>query len=254
MLGGTGFVGGHLVASLERAGHDVSAPGRDAPATAPLGHLIYAIGLTGDFRTRALDTIEAHVCVLRRVLAAGGFDSLLYLSTTRVYGDSSAASEDDPMLVRPTDPDHLYNLSKLTGESMCLAVEDPTVRVVRLSNVYGPGAATHSFLGNVLEQARGGRVTLGQDLASSKDYVSIDDVVEALPQIAMGGAARIYNVAGGRLVTHGQVLDALGCADVEVAEGAPVVAGPVVSIERAASELGYSPRSVLADLPGLAGR
>ena len=61
----------------------------------PAGHVIDCIGLTGDFRTRLLDTAEAHVSLVARCLAELCFDSFLLLSSTRVYTRASATHEDD---------------------------------------------------------------------------------------------------------------------------------------------------------------
>src|SRR6476659_903845 len=86
VLGAGGLIGSRLATSLARAGHEVFAPPRDHELNGePLGHVIYAIGVTADFRTRPFDTVAAHVCQLQKVLSEGHFDSLLYLSSTRVY-------------------------------------------------------------------------------------------------------------------------------------------------------------------------
>jgi len=58
---------------------DESLDGRD------LGHIIYCIGITADFRRRPHDTITAHVTKLQEVLTRTSFESLVYLSSTRVY-------------------------------------------------------------------------------------------------------------------------------------------------------------------------
>ena len=70
VLGASGFIGGRLVRYLRSLGHSVLVPGRDdAHLTGqPLGHLIYAIGVTADFRARPFDTMDAHVSVLSKAL------------------------------------------------------------------------------------------------------------------------------------------------------------------------------------------
>jgi nucleoside-diphosphate-sugar epimerase len=57
---GAGFIGKRLVNYLRRQGYDVYVPDRDSAINANryLGYFIYAIGLTGDFRTRPFDTFE----------------------------------------------------------------------------------------------------------------------------------------------------------------------------------------------------
>ena len=131
VLGGTGFVGAHLARFLRACGDEVAVPPRDAALSGDLSHVVYAIGLTADFRTRPFATIEAHVCRLSRLLERAKFESLLYLSSTRVYARTSVALEDMALAVDPTVTDDLYNVSKLAGESLCLSRETPTVRVAR---------------------------------------------------------------------------------------------------------------------------
>src|SRR5687768_14738265 len=86
VLGSQGFVGRHVVQELEQRGLPYFAPPREAPLSGtPLGDVIYCIGLTADFRSRPFETVEAHVVKLRDVLEGCDLDSLLYLSSTRVY-------------------------------------------------------------------------------------------------------------------------------------------------------------------------
>src|SRR5579863_10465781 len=88
IFGGSGFIGRHLSEYLRHQGMEVNTPGRgsDVPRGEKLGHVIYAIGLTGNFRQRPDAAIEAHVCLLQRMFSQADFDSWLYLSSTRVYG------------------------------------------------------------------------------------------------------------------------------------------------------------------------
>ena len=81
---------------------------------------IFAIGLTADFRSRPLDTMDAHVSALAEVLRCGRFDSLTYLSSTRVYAGLPRGCGNATLVVNPSDASDLYNLSKLAGEALCL--------------------------------------------------------------------------------------------------------------------------------------
>src|ERR1700694_2502745 len=60
ILGGSGFIGGRLIRRLDGGDWQIWAPDRSANLTnRHLGHVVYAIGVTGDFRSRVLDTVEA---------------------------------------------------------------------------------------------------------------------------------------------------------------------------------------------------
>ena len=217
VFGANGFIGRRLVAELRRRGLPVATPMRAAAIEpqADLGHVLYCAGLTADFRSRPYDTMEAHVALPTRILQTTRFSSFLYLSSTRLYATATTGRESATVTVDPASPSDLYNLSKLAGESLCLNHPEPAVRVVRLSNVYGPdmfapGMDASNFLASVVADAvRTGHVSLGGAPDSAKDYVHVEDVVQALLHIAAGGTARIYNVASGRNVTNRQLLDRL---------------------------------------------
>lgn len=257
VLGATGFIGSHLAAHLRREGHECLTPGRDDPTAGgrPMGHVIYAIGVTADFRQRPLDTVRAHVCRLLDVLERGLFDSLVYLSSARVYGGAADGREDAAFRVNPQDPSDVYNLSKLMGEAACFATARPEVRVVRLSNVYGGDWTSENFLTDIIRAAvDAGEIRLRTSPDSSKDYVAIGDVVGLLPRIALAGQRRLYNVASGTNTSNRGLLEALarltGCR-VTVEEGAPAVSFPPLAIDRVREEFGFAPASVLDSLAGL---
>jgi nucleoside-diphosphate-sugar epimerase len=254
VLGSSGYIGSRLVAHLQAQGHAVWAPARgDAEVfSRPLGHVIYCVGLTADFRSRPFDTVDAHVGLLAEVLRHARFESLLYLSSTRVYMGAASTHEDAALSVMPGDPTYLYNLSKLTGESLCHASGRPGVRVARLSNVVGPGmdAASGNLVADLVRQARSGHIVLRSDPQSAKDYVHVDDLLDWLPRIALSGCAATYNVASGRQTTHAHWLAWLqahtGCT-VEVVAQAPLQAFPPINVQRLQGEWGAAPRVVLAD-------
>ncbi|MNV11726.1 NAD dependent epimerase/dehydratase family protein [compost metagenome] len=254
VLGASGYIGSRLVAHLQAQGHTVWAPTRGDTEvfTRPLGHVIYCVGLTADFRSRPFDTVDAHVGLLAEVLRRAQFDSLLYLSSTRIYMGAADTHEDAPLAVLPGDPSYLYNLTKLTGESLCHACGRPGVRVARLSNVVGPGmdAASGNLVADLVGQARAGRIVLRSDPQSAKDYVHVDDLLDWLPRIALAGRAATYNVASGRQTLHSHWLAWLqartGCT-VEVDAQAPLQAFPPINVQRLRGEWGVAPRAVLAD-------
>lgn len=256
VLGASGTIGRRLAAHLRAVGQTVDTPGRGDAGLyrRPLGHVIYAIGLTADFRQRPYDTVQAHVSVLAELLLQGDFESLLYLSSTRVYGRAASGREDSPLPMLAQDPSDLYNLSKLMGESLCLQDARAGVRVARLSNVVGgEDADSANFVPSLVREARGGRIVLQTTADSAKDYIHIDDVAELLPSIAAGGRERLYNVASGIQTTHAQWTAQLaaqtGCA-VEVTPGAPAVRFIPIDIGRIRAEFDFQPRPVLAALAG----
>ena len=261
VLGAGGFIGRALVAHLRAAGRRVNPITRaelpDFLALRPAaGDLIYCIGLTADFRTRPLDTAEAHCGLVARMLAELDFRSFLLLSSTRVYGRAEIGREELPLAVLPGAPGDLYNITKLAGEALCLSDPRAAVRVARLSNVYGEGMGDGNFLGQILAEGHArGAITLRQSLRSAKDYIAISEVVPALLAIAGRGAARLYNVASGVNTSHDAIVGVLQGAtgwDVTVDDNATAVRFPRIDVTRLSLEFGAPSNSILDDLPALA--
>jgi len=248
VLGSGGFIGSHLARYLQHRGYCCNLPGRGDESfyTRPLGHVIYAIGLTADFRSRPLDTVEAHVCVLRRLIQTGNFTSLTYLSSTRVYAGLENTAETASLLVNPNAPGDLYNISKLMGESLCLHGGKPNMKVARLSNVVGLRPDPDIFIDQLLnEGCRTGKVTFRTSLTSRKDYLFIDDAVELLTRIALSPETGIYNVASGEGIENGEIAHAMAKEmgfEIAVAPNASTWDFSTIDITKAQTCFQFSPR------------
>jgi nucleoside-diphosphate-sugar epimerase len=258
VLGAGGFIGRHVVDRLSALGVDCHAPARNADLRGEkLGRVIYCIGLTADFRTRLIETVEAHVGRLLALLRNCDFDSVTYLSSTRCYGQrEGTAAEDDALSVRPDEVSDLYNISKLMGESLLLSTLGRRATVVRLSNVYGDDFASENFLSDVIKDAVTRRhVVIRSSPDSAKDYVSVNDVSDAVCRIATSEPQhRIYNLAAGENVSHLEIIERLsqltGCT-FEFEQSAPATKFPVIDISRAVGEFNFAPRRLSEELPFL---
>ena len=147
----------------------------------------------------------------------------------------------------------VFDVSKLLGECISLSFNNPRIRIVRPSNIYGKGMNPRTFLGSILKDLKEkGAVTIGESPESSKDYISIDDAVKLFEKIALGGKERLYNVASGTVTTHRQIADRLQkSGTIKFADNGPTRIFPHIDTSRVASEFGLTCRSLLDDLPGL---
>lgn len=250
IIGGRGYIGRHLAAHLRSSGVEVFIPERNDERIfeSDLGDIIYAAGLTGNFRSRPFDTIEAHITLLSQLLKNSEFNSLLYLSSTRVYIHSKLAHETSPIYTVPDEPTDIFNLSKLTGECLALNFSQKKTRVARLSNVVGGSSASDTFIPSIIRDAKSGHITLNSALTSNKDYIHVEDAVSMLALIAASGTKSIYNVASGVSIEHKEWMDAIqskfGCS-VSVSPNAPEIIFPDISISRFCEEFRFRPGSAL---------
>lgn len=267
LIGGNGYVGRHLLARLLRDGWACWVPQRDDLKLMhrDLGHVFYCAGLTADYAERPFDTVEAHTSLLNQVLRDTHYTSLVYLSSTRLYDSLGSslgnvtATETSPLTLDPNNPRHVYDLSKALGESLCRVASGGRARVARLSCVWGGDQGSEGFLPELMrgvlaackKQGECARVQVNSSPHFKRDYVHIDDVVDALLALVEPADFGIYNVAGGRNISNTELFkcmfDASGCK-VEAISERPSPVLPRISIERMAQTFGWTPTDAVQRL------
>jgi nucleoside-diphosphate-sugar epimerase len=255
ILGGMGFIGRHLAGRLLAAGWDCDVPDRQSSPDLldNMGHVFYCAGLTADYSLRPFATVEAHVSLLNRILKADRFESLVYLSSTRLYDSLPVDSgkEDLALLLNPLNPRHIYDLSKALGESLCVVAGQGRARVARLSCVFNDHTDAEGFLPGLLRQIiveRPSHLQVDSSPFFTRDYIHLQDVLEALIYIAVEGTGPIYNVAGGRNISNDVLFTTLsrisGCEIVPLRhDTAPPP--PVINIQKMQDAFGWQPEPVL---------
>ena len=239
VLGATGFVGTRLVCALRADGHEVFAPARDDEQifTRDLGNVFYCIGLTADYAARPFDTVEAHVSLLARVLRGASFSHLIYLSSTRLYDALGAAGgdEDRSLELTPSNPRHLYDLSKALGENLCLTVAGVRTAIARLACVYDWSPGAPGYLSEWLQRATKEKtIHLDSGTGYVRDYIHLDDVVAGLRAISDSSANGIVNFASGENVSNSELAEVFNrCGwSVSLARDVPRQAAPRCDVDR----------------------
>ena len=269
VTGATGFIGRHLVAELQRRAQPVVALGSgEGDIADPLtlkkfdgldcSWVVHLAGKTfvpeswvdpvAFFRTNVLGTASVLEFCRRN-----GFP-LTYLSAY-LYGqpDHLPITESSP--VRPNNP---YAQSKFQAELACRfyaeTFETP-VTVIRPFNVYGEGQDPKFLIPSLLQQALGEDCFRVKDLTPKRDYVYVDDLVEALllSRDRISGY-QVLNIGSGYSLSVAEIIEVIQqvtqqrkkiiCdAEVRVNEMSDVVA----DISKARECLGWTPRHSLAD-------
>lgn len=237
LTGASGFLGRRLAARLAADGaevvgvcidrqglpesipvHCVDIRDRDALArvtssTAPevVVHLA-ALAHVGESWRRMPEYFAINVLGTENVVAAARGRRLLFASSAEVYG-AVPESEQPITEERPVAPRSPYALTKAAGERLALA---GGAVVARCFNLVGPGQTTTFALPSFAAQLAaiaGGRVPrvlkVG-NLTARRDFVHVDDGVEALALLAARGAAgEVYNVASSEACTIAEALERL---------------------------------------------
>jgi len=189
-----------------------------------------------------------------------GVKRVIFVSSGAVYGNQGAQPLAESASPNPGSP---YAVSKLSSEFYIRTIgalwEIDSV-VLRVFNAYGPGQhlppAHAPVIPSFLRQASSnGNLVVHSDGAQTRDYVYIDDVVEAL--VAAGGSSaangKIINIGSGEETT---IRDLVRMA-IETAGGSPqVIYNPrheggvrrmCADLSVARAILDYQPKISLAD-------
>jgi nucleoside-diphosphate-sugar epimerase len=152
---------------------------------------------------------------------------VIYTSTSHVYGVPRRlpVTED-----HPTVPVSAYAASKLAGEVVLqgyAASYGISCGIARLSNLYGAAFSAETVIGRALRQVVSGQPIALHNLASVRDFIHADDVVEALVRLAAVGddltGCRIVNVSTGRGVSVREMAQTLASIAAEQGLGLPEV-------------------------------
>jgi UDP-glucose 4-epimerase len=236
VVGATGLIGSALSARLALAGVRVAAFSRARPALGRDGRpvrallaadVVFYLAASYNPATAGLhpDLVRADHGLFVRLLdalAGTGHAPLVVLASSSGVYDPAAPlpyAEDSP-----TGPVTPYGTAKLLLERE-LTGRQATTRgtVLRLASVYGPGQRTGTGQGVVahwLEAAAAGQpLRLYGDPATVRDYVYVDDVVQAMCDVAdRAGQGRrlplLLNVGSGEATSlarlHGVIESVLG--------------------------------------------
>ena len=211
ILGGTGFIGPHMVRRAIAGGHKVTLFNRGR-SNADLFPDVET--LTGDrdgqldaLRGRAWDVvIDNSGYVPRHVrdsvqLLAPNVGRYIFVSTGSVYVAGEPRYDEDSPLLKAPDPasedvNKYYGELKVLCEQAVREAYGDKGTILRLHIVAGPGDPTHRFTYWPVRIAAGGEVIAPGEKDATVQHIDVRDLADFALRCAEQGHGGIYNVAG----------------------------------------------------------
>lgn len=242
LTGGTGFVGANLAHRLVAEGHQTHllvrpgfSPWRiesildrvtlhevnvcDADRVqAALGTIepawIFHLAAHGAYswETDAEQITRTNVVGTKNLIGAAldtGVEMVVNTGSSSEYGRQDHA----PLETEPATPDTPYGIAKAAATAMCVDVataRGARVCTLRLYSVYGPYEDPRRFLPSLIVHGRRGMFPPLVSAATARDFVFVDDVVDAYLAAARhtsAGPGAIYNVGTGVQTTIGEAVE-----------------------------------------------
>lgn len=290
VTGATGLMGGHLVEALVAAGARVVALIRDEiPQAWILGRPAWSEvtrvrgdALDGALLTRILhdydvdevyhlaaqtqvtvawrnplDTFEINLrgawLMMEAARSRGGATAVLLASTDKAYGPSGGLPYTEE---RPHQPTHPYDTAKSCAEAVARSYHASygvPLLITRCGNLYGPGDLNFERLipGTARALLRGERPVLRSDGTPRRDFVYVEDAVDAMLRLAAGvpwdGAAFNIGTSAPRTVLEAveAIARALGRGDLPPdirGDAAPEHQDQSLDFARIQAAVGWRPR------------
>ena len=235
VTGGAGFIGSNVALRLARDGHDVVAADSFLSASwntlteftgdvltlcdhddvqsmidlGPFDVISHQASITGVI-PEARGTTDPHrmmrnnVETFRKLLdfAAATKARVVWASSCSVYGRGAVPMNES----QPCDPLNVYAFSKLTMERMAARYASKLAHPIvglRYSNAYGPGEASKGKLASMVYQLAvqmraGNRPRIFRAGQQKRDFVYIDDVVQANLKAMESRIGGVFNAGAGR--------------------------------------------------------
>ncbi len=143
------------------------------------------------------DNINASHNLIEACRIYGKVERFLHISTDEVYGDNDHATiKREQTIMCPTNP---YSATKAAVELIMQSYIHSygmPILIARMNNVYGPHQHNEKVIPRFIDQLKNGiKLTIQGDGSATRDFMYVDDTVNALNIILKRGLkGEIYNV------------------------------------------------------------
>ncbi len=217
ITGATGFGGGHLVKRLADEGHEVKTFRGDLVSGGNLDDFLKnvktVIHLAGRFALPNTEIFKVNVVGTFNLLekcAEYKIKKVIFPSSLALYGEppNRPWRETD----KPT-PNTVYGLSKLLAEEAIRYWGDNhniKYILLRFPNIYGPGNQKGVVFHFKKAIGETGRIIIYGDGKQERDFLFIDDAVEAIVKaLNYNGPSDVFNIGSGKTISLLELVELL---------------------------------------------
>lgn len=136
--------------------------------------------------------------------------SLTFVSAY-IYGKPESLPIKENAVIKPNNP---YALSKFLSEQICefySTFHNLNITIIRPFNIYGPGQPIHFLIPKIIDMVKRKVKIELFDLAPKRDYIFIDDVVDALVKtlkLKLPGF-NVFNIGSGKSLSVQEVVECI---------------------------------------------
>lgn len=282
VIGGSGFIGSHVVDKLLEANHDVTVFDIMRPHREEVRHIFMdlfdmhkvVVALAGNYEAiyllaamanvndihknpleAAMVNFQGTVNVLEAVRRYGG--RLIFASTVWVYmlAEKEDVDEDSPLQVQNVN--HPYTASKVAAELYIQSYNKLyglDFTILRYGIPYGPRGREGTVITNFVKRAMKGQpLIIHGDGSQYRNFIYVEDLADGnVAALKDEAKNKIYNLEGMRPVTIKEIAETVskivGGTRVEFVESrAGDFVGRKASNEKAGRELGWQPKTDLVE-------
>ena len=223
IFGSTGFFGKNLYKVLKEKKKKIYIPKKNKYIfNKNLGNVIYCIG-TSESIKNPKNALTANLEILSNLLTFEQNEKGAYFKSL-----------------------------KLAAESLCLQMNNPNIKIIRLANLFGYYFTNQVYLLPTLlrQSIKKGEINIIINKNSRKNYLSVNDAIDVILKIITKSKYQVYNVASDKQISINQISEKireLTNCKINYKNSNLLLNEPKINIQRIKKEFNFKPKIELTN-------